>query len=490
MPPADAEGFHADNPATGEPLPERYPVADWAELDRLAAGAAAAFESGADTAAVAAFLEGYADRIEANAADLAAVAALETGLPEEGRLRNGEVPRTVGQLRQAAAAVRDGGWRRPTISDGNIRSILEPLGPTVVIGPNNFPFAFNGACGGDFAAAIGAGCPVIAKGHPHHPGTSRKLAELMTDAAAAAGLPEGWVSLFYDCAPEDGLKLARDPRIAAVAFTGSKRAGLALKAACDETATVGHFELGSENPVFILPGALAERADAIVEELAGSALLGGGQFCTQPGIVVLPGGQAAATFPAALQARFDDAPTPPLLSENVVKGLQAGVKTLTDAGAERLPAKGPEAQPGFRFPNTVLTATAEQFLADPDLFQTECFGPVSLLVTGTNAEQRRALASELQGQLTVTILSDTGGSDDEEYGPLAAILRRKCGRLLNDKMPTGVAVVPAMCHGGPFPASGQPHFTAVGIPAALTRFTRLACYDNVRPERLPAALRD
>ena len=490
MPRPDAATFSAFNPAAGERLGEAFPVSTWADLDAVADAAARAFAPGAEPDTLAAFLDGYADRLDADAAALAATAARETGLPEEGRLKNGELPRTTGQLRQAAAAARDGGWRRATVSDGNVRSILEPLGPAWVIGPNNFPFAFHGLCGGDFAAAIAAGCPVIAKGHPNHPATSRALFEHAKAASQAAGLPADWVQMFYDCAHDDGAKLARDPRIATVAFTGSKRGGLALKAACDESGTVGFFEMGSVNPVFVLPGALAERADAIADELTGSALLGGGQFCTQPGIVVLPDGEAATRFAGGLRERFDAAPTPPLLAGNVVEGLEAGVRTLRDAGAEVVCGGGKPDEPGFRFQNTLLRAGGERFLEEPGLFQTECFGPCSLLVTTDSADRRLALAGALEGQLTATVYSDTGGADDEEYGPLAAVLRPRCGRLLNDKPPTGVAVVAAMNHGGPFPATGHPHFTAVGVPPSLTRFTRLACYDGVREDRLPPALRD
>ena len=486
---AGASAFHAFDPSTGERRADSYPVSSWEELYAAADAAAAAFAAAPAAETSAAFLEGYADRLDGDADALADVAAAETGLPRDGRLKGGELPRTTGQLRQAAAAARDGVWRRPTVSDGNVRSILEPLGPTVVIGPNNFPFAFNGVSGGDFAAAIAAGCPVIAKAHPHHPGTSQKLAEHAHAAAEAVGLPSGWVQMFYDCSHEDGARLVADPRVAAVAFTGSKRGGLALKKAADDAGTAGFFELGSVNPVFVLPGALAERPDAILDELTTSALLGGGQFCTQPGIVVLPGGDATTRFAIQLQERFDAAPTPPLLSEGVVSGLKAGIKTLRDAGANALPSDPPDLEPGFRHPNTALAVSGEQFLADPDALQTECFGPCTLLVTRTTPEQRLAIADALHGQLTATIYSDEAGADDEEYGPLAAILRRKAGRLLNDKMPTGVAVVPAMNHGGPHPASGHPHFTAVGIPASLTRFTRLACYDGVRQERLPEALR-
>ena len=488
-----ARTFRASDPSTGEEVAPEFPVSNWDDLDAMADAAAAAFAEAAalPSSAVADFLNDYADRLDANADALADAAALETGLPRDGRLKGGELPRTTGQLRQAAAAARDGGWRRATISDGNVRSILEPLGPALVIGPNNFPFAFHGVAGGDFAAAVAAGCPVIAKAHPNHPHTSKLLAEAAHEAVRASALPDAWVQLFYDCDHADGAKLAADPRVGAVAFTGSKRGGLALKKACDESGTAGFFELGSVNPVFVLPGALAERADALVEELAGSALLGGGQFCTQPGIVVLPAGDAGDRFPTDLQAAFEAAATPPLLASGVVEGLKAGVATLVNAGAGPAPGTGgPDLPAGFRFPNTVLTVTGTRFLAEPEALQTECFGPLTLCVTETDAEQRLAIARELHGQLTACLCTGEGDADAAEYGPLSAVLRPRCGRLLNDKMPTGVAVVPAMNHGGPFPASGQPHFTAVGIPASLTRFTRLACYDGLRPDRLPAALRD
>ena len=487
-----ARTFRAFDPSTGEEVGPAFPVCGWNDLDAMADAAAAAFAEAAalPSSAVADFLDDYADRLDANADALADAAALETGLPRDGRLKGGELPRTTGQLRQAAAAARDGGWRRATISEGNVRSILEPLGPALVIGPNNFPFAFHGVSGGDFAAAVAAGCPVIAKGHPNHPQTSKLLAEAAHEAVKASALPDAWVQLFYDCDHADGARLAADPRVGAVAFTGSKRGGLALKKACDESGTAGFFELGSVNPVFVLPGALAERADGLAADFAGSALLGVGQFCTQPGIVVLPAGDAGDAFVTALRERFDAADRPPLLAKNVVDGLEAGVKTLTGAGAQLLCGGGPADGPGFRFQNTLLRVSAERFLRDPDTFQTECFGPCTLLVTTDGPQQRLAVAGTLAGQLTACICSGGGDADDAEYGPLSAVLRPRCGRLLNDKMPTGVAVVPAMNHGGPFPASGQPHFTAVGIPASLTRFTRLACYDGVRPDRLPAALRD
>ena len=484
--------FTAFDPATGEPTGPEFPVSRWDELAAMADAAAAAFAVAAPLgpAAVADFLDDYADRLDADADALAEVAARETGLPRDGRLKNGELPRTTGQLRQAAAAARDGSWRRPTVSDGNVRSILEPLGPAVVIGPNNFPFAFNGISGGDFAAAVAAGCPVIAKAHPNHPATSKRLAEAAHAAVRASALPDAWVQLFYDCDHTDGAKLVADRRVAAVAFTGSKRGGLALKNACDEAGTPAFFELGSVNPVFVLPGAFVEREEAIAEDLAGSALLGVGQFCTQPGIVVVPEGGAGETLAADLAKRFETAPTPPLLAANVVDGLKAGVKTLTDAGAELLCGGEAPDEPGFRYRNTLLRVDGERFLADPGTFQTECFGPCTLLVTTADAARRVAVAESLEGQLTACVVSATNVDDDEEYGPLSHALRTRCGRLLNDKMPTGVAVVPAMNHGGPFPASGQPHFTAVGVPASLTRFTRLACYDGVRQDRLPAALRD
>jgi alpha-ketoglutaric semialdehyde dehydrogenase len=493
---APTDRFHAFNPSTRATLDEvAYPVSGWADLDAMldAGQAAAAAMAQLPGETLAGFLEGYADAIEARADALVEAAHRETGLPAEPRLRNVELPRTTGQLRQAARAARDGGWRRATIDTAaGLRSIHAPLGgPVVVFGPNNFPYAFNGIAGGDFAAAIAAGNPVIAKAHPAHPRTSVLLAEAAVDAAQAAGLPSGAVQMFFATGNELGLRLVADPRVGAVAFTGSRPGGMALKAAADAVGKPAYLEMSSVNPVFVLPGALRERGEAIATELHGSCAMGAGQFCTKPGVTVLQAGEDAERFVQQLQRLTAEAKPGVLLTPHAPRDIGKTVDALRAAGAEVL-AGGAVADdaPGYAFQPTVLRTSGERFLADPHALQSEAFGHVNLVVVAESAEQVLDVARAMEGNLTGTICSDTGGSDDATYDALAPILRTRVGRLLNDKMPTGVAVSAAMNHGGPFPATGHPGFTAVGVPASLIRFSALHSYDNVRPHRLPPALQD
>jgi NADP-dependent aldehyde dehydrogenase len=357
------------------------------------------------------------------------------------------------------------------------------------MGPNNFPFAFSGIAGGDFAAAIAAGNPVIAKGHPLHPSTTRLLAEEAFGALTESGLPGATVQLIYKVDHPSGMRLVSDPRVGVSAFTGSRTAGMALKAAADAAGKPIYLEMSSINPVVILPGALEERAARVAAEFASSSLLGGGQFCTSPGFVVLLAGPPTDRFAEDVKSAFTAASTPALLSTSVATGLASSVRTLRDAGAELVT---PESAPAsaFRYPNTLLRVSGEKFLAAAEKLQTEAFGSTALLVVVRDAEEAAQVLNRLEGNLTGCIYSDSGGSDDRLYGQLAPILRRKVGRLLNDKMPTGVTVSPAMNHGGPYPSTGHPGFTAVGIPASLRRFGALCCYDNVREHRLPPALRD
>ena len=491
---AQAAGtFHAQNPATAEELPEQYPVSAWPDCDAALAAAseAAVLLRTAPPERIARFLSRFAELIEARASALVETAHLETALPKAPRLAEVELPRTTGQLRQAAAAALEGSWALPTIDTKlNIRSMLAPLGPVWVFGPNNFPLAFNSVAGGDFAAAIAAGNPVIAKANSGHPGTSRLLAEAALAALSETGLPPGTVQMFYRTGHADGERLAADPRTGALAYTGSRAAGLRLKAAADRAGKPAYLELSSVNPVLLLPGALAERGAKLVEELAGSCLLGAGQFCTSPGLALLFAGEATEQFIAAVRQRLEAAPAAPLLSSGVQRALEDGVRTLRAAGAELLTGGAPLPAPGYRFANTLLRVTGEQFLAEPEKLQTEAFGNASLTVVVQDTPQALEVLKCLEGNLTGAIYSDTRGSDDALYRQLEPHLRARVGRLLNDKMPTGVAVSPAMNHGGPFPATGHPGFTAVGIPASLRRFAALQCYDNVRADRLPAALRD
>ncbi len=485
--------FRAENPATGEKLPDEFPVSVWADCDdALAAAAGAAIILRTTTPEqIAKFLTRFAERIEARKTELVEIAHAETGLPKAPRLAGVELPRTTGQLRQAAAAAIEGSWALPTIDTKlNIRSLLAPLGPVWVFGPNNFPFAFNSVAGGDFAAAIAAGNPVIAKANTSHPGTSRLLAEEAFAAVTETGVPPATVQLIYRTNHADGERLAADPRIGALAYTGSRSAGLKLKAAADQAGKPIYLELSSVNPVLILPGALAERGAKLAEEFTGSCLTGTGQFCTSPSLIVLFAGAATDQFIAAAKQKLEATSPTPLLSAGVQRSLDESVKTLCAAGAELVCGGSPLPAPGFRFANTLLLVSGKKFLASPEQLQTEAFGNASLVVVARDENEVRKIIEHLEGNLTGCVYSDTRGSDDARYGQLAPILRSRVGRLLNDKMPTGVAVSSAMNHGGPFPATGHPGFTAVGIPASLRRFAALHCYDNVRPQRLPAALQN
>ncbi|HWA99852.1 MAG TPA: aldehyde dehydrogenase (NADP(+)), partial [Pirellulales bacterium] len=417
-------------------------------------------------------------------------AAAETGLARKPRLADVELPRTTGQLRQAAAAAVEGSWALPTIDTKlNIRSRYAPLGPVCVFGPNNFPFAFNGVGGGDFAAAIAAGNPVIAKANSSHPGTTRLLAEEARSAALEAELPAGTIQLIYRTSHADGQRLVADPRVGATAYTGSRSAGLKLKAAADAAGKPIYLELSSVNPVVILPGALAERGDKIAEEFAGSCLMGSGQFCTNPGLVVLLAGPATDAFLSAVEQRFAALEPTPLLSRGVLETLEKNLNTVIAAGAVKRVGGARAPGSGYRFANSLLSVDAPTFIKRAEAMQTEMFGNASLVVIAESVAQAAQVLERLEGNLTGTIYSATS-ADDAAYAELAPRLRPRVGRLLDDKMPTGVAVSPAMNHGGPYPATGHPGFTAVGIPAALRRFAMLECYDNVRAERLPDDLAD
>ncbi len=491
-PSAGSESFSAVNPATRAALADVYPVSPWSEVEQALAAAAGAFEQvrGWPGERFATFLEAYAVGVEARASELVATANLETALPVEPRLKVAELPRTINQLRQAAAAAREGSWALPTIdTKQNIRSLHAPLGPVAVFGPNNFPFAFNGISGGDFAAAVAVGCPVIAKGHPSHPTTTRLFAEAAHEAAVATGMPAGFVQLVYRISHADGERLAGHPQLGAIGYTGARHAGLVLKRAADAVGKPIYLELSSINPVFLLPGVLAERADKLAEEFTASCLMGAGQFCTNPGLVVLLAGPETEAFIADVAQRFDAAPVGTLLGPAVEKSLRSGVDTLLAAGAKQLTSGAGDAS-RCCVANTLLRVDGAAFLKDAERLQTEAFGNASLIVVAKNDAELLAVTGVLEGNLTGCIYSAADGRDDALYDRLAPALRQKVGRLLNDKMPTGVAVSPAMNHGGPFPATGHPGFTAVGIPASIRRFSALHCYDAVRPHRLPAALQN
>ena len=493
--PADVtDSFRAVNPVTGETLPDEYPVSSRRDVDKALAAGARAADALLDVPEKkrAEFLDAYADGIEARAEEIAKKASEETGLPFAPRLHDVELPRTTGQLRQAAAAVRDGSWAMPTIDTAtNIRSCFGPLGgPVAVFGPNNFPLAFNGISGGDFAAAIAAGNPVIAKAHTSHPTTCRMLTEVAFDAVTSTGMPEATVQTLYRTSHADGAYLVSHPLIAATGYTGARSTGLVLKEAADRSGKPIYLELSSVNPVFLLAGALRERGGDLASEYVGSVLMGAGQFCTNPGIVVLQAGDETDAFVESAKAGFAEAAPGPLLNAGVATKVGEAVSALGGDGAAVLTGGGAVEGDSCRFQNTLMRVDGAAFLENPEGLQREAFGNAGLLVVAKDEDEVVAISGAFEGNLTGCVYSDTEGSDDALYDRVVRRLRPLVGRLLNDKMPTGVAVSPAMNHGGPFPATGHPGFSAVGIPGSIRRFAMLECYDGVRDGRLPVSLRN
>ena len=485
--------FSPVDPTNNQTIPLSFPVSDWSDCDEAldAASKASREMQSIPSARIADFLERYADKIDGAKDSLVEAAFLETGLAKSPRLADVELPRTSNQLRAAAEACRTGSWALPTIDQkAGIRSCYEAIGPVCVFGPNNFPFAFGSVSGGDFAAAIAAGNPVIGKANSSHPETTRRFAELALAAAEETDMPRAIVQLVYRTSHADGETLVSDPRLGATGYTGSRHAGLALKSAADAAGKPIYLELSSVNPVVITPAALNQRGSEITDEFITSVLMGTGQFCTNPGLVLLIDDPQSQAFIESVKDRFAATKPGTLLSPAVAKNLSKSVQQLCDFGADLVVGGGEPETDRCAVANTLLTTTGRSFLENPEGFQTEAFGNASLIVVAKEINELCDVIRKLEGNLTGCLYSAVDADDEESCKKISLELAPKVGRLLNDKMPTGVAVSSAMNHGGPFPATGHPGFTAVGVPGSLLRFAKLTSYDNVRPSRLPELLQD
>jgi NADP-dependent aldehyde dehydrogenase len=292
--------------------------------------------------------------------------------------------------------------------------------------------------------------------------------------------------MLYRISHEDGERLVSDPRVAATAYTGSRPAGLALKEAADRVGKPIYLEMSSVNPVVILPDAAAHQPE-LATVLAGSMLLGGGQFCTSPGLIFVPNNSESSVFVERLVAEVSSGSSATLLSVTVAAGLESALNEWTSHGAKVIASSG--RGPGVAFPNTLLRITAEQFADNPELFQAEAFGNIAILVRYNGLDSLSSCLAKLEGNLTGTVFGRGTPGSDLSFDAVASILRPRVGRLLFNKPPTGVAVVDGMNHGGPYPSTGHPTFTAVGIPASLERFCMLQSFDNVPDDLLPQELR-
>ena len=488
--------FHSIDPRTGEQGPA-FTEAEPADVHAAVAAAAAAFIAMRDRGARATALRGAAAGLRGAGDEIVAVCEAETGLPEV-RLRS-ELERTAGQLEAFAALIEDGGYVDAIIDlpdpdavpipKPDVRRMQVPLGPVAVFGASNFPLAFSTA-GGDTASALAAGCPVVVKGHPSHPGTSEVVAREVRAAVAAAGLPEGTFALPQTAGPEVGETPVDEPAIAAVGFTGSLAGGRALfdRAAARPVPIPVFAEMGSVNPIVITDAALAARAPAIADGLTASVSNFGGQLCTKPGVVFVPDGAAGDAFAADVASRLAAVEPAVLLNQRVRDALESSVEDL--AARPEVEALGaPEergALPGFRHQPAAFTTSAEAVAAAPELLD-ERFGPVVLLLRYGSDEDLAAALGHVEGQLTASVHAEAG--DEERVRALLDLLAERAGRLVFDGFPTGVAVTHGMTHGGPFPATTAPGTTSVGM-TAIARFLRPVAYQNAPAALLPPELQD
>ncbi|RCW87103.1 aldehyde dehydrogenase (NADP(+)) [Paracoccus lutimaris] len=462
-------------------------------VDRACAAAEEAFWSyGYSTRETRAdFLDAIANEIEARAEAITQIGSQETGLPE-ARLQ-GERGRTVGQLRLFANHIRKGDYLdrrhdaalpdRQPLPRPDIRLMERPIGPVAVFGASNFPLAFSTA-GGDTAAALAAGCPVVVKGHSAHPGTGEIVAEAVHAAIKSCNLHPGVFSLIQGGRRDVGSALVTHPLIKAVGFTGSLAGGRALFDLCAARPEPIPFfgELGSVNPMFLLPEAMAARAEALGQGWAGSLTMGAGQFCTNPGIAVVLDGADADKFVAATTAALEKVGPQTMLTDGIAKAYRDGKDRFESRNAVRkvhtTPSAGREASPNL------YETTADAYLQDHALGE-EVFGPLGLIVRVGSVEDMARLARGFEGQLTATLHMDAGDLGDAQK--LLPVLERKTGRVLVNGFPTGVEVCDAMVHGGPYPASTNFGATSVGT-MAIRRFLRPVSYQNFPVALLPADL--
>ena len=486
----------AINPETGETLEPAYAGATREQLDEACRLAAEAFDSyrGTDPEARAAFLERIAQNILELGDELVERCVAESGLPR-ARIE-GERGRTIGQLRLFAQVVRDGRYLNARIDPAqpdrkplprpDVRSRMIPLGPVAVFGASNFPLAFSVA-GGDTASALAAGCPVVAKAHPAHPGTSELVGRAIQQAVAASGLPEGVFSLIFDSGYEIGQALVADPRIKAVGFTGSRRGGLALmKIAQDRPEPIPVYaEMSSINPVILFAGALEERGPQIAQAFVNSLMMGAGQFCTSPGLILGIEGEGLDSFTRAAADALQEAAPGTMLTPGIHQAYCAGVEALARHDRVETIARG-KAGHNHQGQAGLFATSADAFMADEQLRE-EVFGSSSLIVRCPDEPALAGVVESLEGQLTAAL--HMSERDHEDARKLLPVLERKVGRILVNGFGTGVEVNHAMVHGGPFPSTSDGRSTSVGT-MAIDRFLRPVAYQDLPDALLPEELRD
>ncbi|MGM0858842.1 MAG: aldehyde dehydrogenase (NADP(+)) [Pseudomonadota bacterium] len=492
-----SDPIQAIDPSSNERLEPVYAGGTVKEVDRACELAWAAFDTYRETSLEerATFLETIADEIEGIGDDLIQRAVAESGLPQ-GRIK-GECGRTCGQLRLFANVVRAGEWLDvrvdPALPDRqpmprvDLRQRHIALGPVAVFGASNFPLAFSVA-GGDTASALAAGCPVIVKAHSAHPGTSELVGRAVQRAVAKCQLPDGVFSLLFGSGREVGTALVADPRIKAGGFTGSRSGGLALlKVAQNRPEPIPFYaEMSSINPVFPLPAALKARGDEMAKGFVASLNMGAGQFCTNPGLVIAEKGDALDAFVKTAGDALKESAAQTMLTPGICDAYQLGVATLSSHDKVREVARGQVGESPNQCQAGLFVTSAEDFLSDEAL-QAEVFGATSLVIECKDQANVKRVADHLEGQLTITLQMDD--ADNDAARALLPTLEHRAGRLLVNGWPTGVEVSHTMVHGGPFPATSDVRSTSVGS-AAIYRFLRPVCYQNLPEALRPEALKE
>ncbi len=495
---ANAKTFQSYVPAQNIHLPETFHPATHAEVDEAMNKAEHAFDAYAalPPARRADFLKAITEEIMAFGDELLERAHLETGLPM-ARLQ-GERGRTINQLTQFADLIREGSWVQASVDTAqpdrapapkpDLRKMLIPIGPIVVFGSSNFPFAYSIA-GVDTAPALAAGNPVILKAHPAHPGVSDLTAQAIVKAARRTGMPDGVFSMLYDDGYEVGTALVKHPCTKAVGFTGSYKGGMALyKMAQERKEPIPVFsEMGSVNPVVILPDTLAAQTESLAKSMAGSVTLGAGQFCTNPGLVFTVKSPALASFEKQYGEEINKIASAPMLTE----GIQANYyklreKALAEPGVHALALSEVKSDGENQSQASVATVSGKSFIAHPTLHE-EVFGPFSLLVVCDSIEELQSAIAHLPGQLTCSLMANA--EEAGRYPKLVRLLSRRAGRFIMNGVPTGVEVCASMHHGGPFPSTTDSRFTSVGRDAIL-RFVRPQSFQDWPDSLLPDELKD
>ena len=462
------------------------------EVNKAAEKASEAFEVYKNKSAgeKAEFLEAIASEIESLGQELTNIYSLESGLPE-GRAK-GECARTSGQLRSFAEMLKEGSWVEAIISktEGkpDIRRMLTPLGPVAVFGASNFPFAFSTA-GGDTASALAAGCPVVVKSHPLHAGTGEMVSQAILKAAKRTGMPDGVFSNLNSSGIEVGQWLVKHPKIIAVGFTGSIKAGTALcKLAAEREEPIPVYaEMGSVNPVVILPSALKKNAEEWAEKYAGSITAGTGQFCTNPGLILGIRSEGFDKFSKALGEAVEKIDPSCMLHPNIKKQFETSASELlsqngfTEVGVSSKDLKNNYAR------QQVIAVDGEVFMKNK-IFHKEVFGPFSVVVKCDDKKQLTEIIRNLEGQLTGTIINSEE-KELQDFANTIDALKSRVGRLIFNGVPTGVEVCAAMTHGGPFPATSDSKFTSVGL-TAVKRWVRPVSYQDWPDSILPRELKN